>query len=1231
MRYDLRRQDLLAIGLDTTACTITTTLAPSVAMSRPHSAPSIHRAVQVAQDMLARRVSAGAGELLECIHAINPTGRSLGAADERRRYELKARLQSLLIRTFSDDLVVTPDAPGVVAIRHRYLGQDACHARIDELEDDARARVRWLLDTAEAADPAYAGNARPPAAQAVADADSLAQGRAALAEFDYETARAHFEAAALGQSGDPEAARELLELLVDHMALDDDALALEDQLVPRAAADVEVRALLAVAASRTGNAEAANRLLQGLTGPRVAEAWKALAEDAIRRQAYDDLERSIARLADADPTHPDLVRLRAEAQRLRSDARRPAEQELLQTAETGNASATEAAARALLARWPDSPVAGRLLSRIQGDQRAAEATRLLASARAALADGAIERATELGRRARSVGADTAELLDQIREADAAQRRARDDAEVAAVCARLAEEDPRPGLAALLALEPELRQRVRSHVELAMLEWLEQAQARNKGARPGALIDAVLAIAAAADALARGDDERALALLEPHGAMIADLPRANELQAEARRGIAARRRAAAASALEQARCALAGGDLELCERLCDQADCRDLDPAQRPELDHVRREVRGRRELTRCLALVDRLVASGDLVSARHELEVLLVAELVDVDHATALRRRLDDLRAELRRAWCVGFNDVDQRRDRRDLVGELLGRLPYTESTMPWLVTEGRELVVASAEGPHLFLGRISVDDGRVRDRRYLRAPEPFGELLSATVDGDALWVVGDTGRVLQVSLTTGEPVRWLSLTPFLRGLEKIERVFFIPGGSHLWLEVSPPGGAPSDRVIEIASWRLRRELPAARSFQPLVAGSSSGVIGMGLDGGAVRYTERGAVAEDIAACARMQVSAIVIDPDRELVVVGSQLDGTGEIELSRIKAGRTIYRRTLTDSSSDMAHCCASARGPGLLVVCHHFDRGDAELAVFRSTDPELTPVYAVAAASDVILAQDADATQVVGIWDSSRGVEIARLGPQPPAFGDAIGLHARWFAPLLASPFLCGSGGASAGDTELISVANRAANRDDWHEVRSLLENVPHDRIAPRWLAHHCHLLGIAWLRTGAEPARARELWQLGRSHDQGDGRYFTCRLDVCLDLVEPLPDPLPDEWWSSGASFVRQLRGAIATADRLLAAGEPEAALEAMRRRVVTGNHELQSAVRLAAAWLAITPSGTDDCFDKAIALARFVALAARPTIDLPIEGAWSRDQLTSVAARAEQWLATWHERR
>jgi hypothetical protein len=148
-------------------------------------------------------------------------------------------------------------------------------------------------------------------------------------------------------------------------------------------------------------------------------------------------EHSVARLTEADPTHPDLVRFREQAQRLRADARRPAELELAQLAEAGDDEATEARARALLARWPDSRIAGRILGGIQDRRRAGEAERLLASARSALSSGDTVLATELCRQARSVGADPADLLDRIREVEATRERTRQDAEVAAVCGQLA--------------------------------------------------------------------------------------------------------------------------------------------------------------------------------------------------------------------------------------------------------------------------------------------------------------------------------------------------------------------------------------------------------------------------------------------------------------------------------------------------------------------------------------------------------------------------------------------------------------------------------------------------------------------------------------------------------------------------------------------------------------------------------------------------------------------------
>jgi len=203
-----------------------------------------------------------------------------------------------------------------------------------------------------------------------------------MAEYDYEAARAHFDEAMASTGGSQPAAHALLELLVEHLALDGVALSLEPQLSQTAAADPEVRALLALAAARTDDASAALRFLKGLSGARAADTWEALSRAAVERGAADEVDRFLDRLADCHPTRPDLHRQREEATRLRSEECRPAEEELRHVIDSGDEAAIESAARAVLARWPESAVAGQALARVKERRRRAEADRLLAMATA---------------------------------------------------------------------------------------------------------------------------------------------------------------------------------------------------------------------------------------------------------------------------------------------------------------------------------------------------------------------------------------------------------------------------------------------------------------------------------------------------------------------------------------------------------------------------------------------------------------------------------------------------------------------------------------------------------------------------------------------------------------------------------------------------------------------------------------------------------------------------------
>jgi hypothetical protein len=326
-----------------------------------------------------------------------------------------------------------------------------------------------------------------------------------------------------------------------------------------------------------------------------------------------------------------------------------------------------------------------------------------------------------------------------------------------------------------------------------------------------------------------------------------------------------------------------------------------------------------------------------------------------------------------------------------------------------------------------------------------------------------------------------------------------------------------------------------------------------------------------------------------------------------------------------LPDSVHELVNHAASSRASGVVAIYHLLADRDARLVVLRTSDARLTPEYSVPAPRSIVLAQDVEANHLVALWNSVRGVELTTITATPPALG-ASAHDELWRIPVVADYFSCAPHRRDDDGAGLLHDADAAARRGDWATVRATLEPTPVDQVAPTWVAHHCHLLGLAWLRTGEPPERVHALWETGRSHEDTSRPILRCHLDLCVDLVAPLPTPLPADWWGSEAPLLRQLRGAVATADDHMAAGDPRAALQALRRRAVTQASELQSQARLAAAWLAVDAGPRYAMFDKAIALARFVALAAREhAIDLPIAAAWSRDRLAALADQAQHWLA------
>ncbi len=529
------------------------------------------RSVQAdAEDVLHRRKRLRAPELVALIHEVNPSGRELPDDVRASRYALKSRLQSVLIRDFGDELELTaePMEAHTVALRYRPQDRDACHAVLDELDPDARAWVRLRLDLGERGGEEVAAP-RLPGPVAKGAKDSLELGRRALEEYDFDAARAAFEDAFEASRGDGPAALALLELLVDQLASYGDALALAERISPEAARIPGVRERLATAAAHQGDVALTLRWLEGAVPSTTAETLVVLARQVLAQGELDRAAELVAKARAADFVCGSALTLEDELSRRRATARAPMEAELERLHALGDDAVTEAQARKLLASFPDSPIAGRMLRAIEARRARAEAKRLCQRGEEAFAAGNFILAAQLFRQAEALGESSASdrLSAALSADDDASRRRRIDKVVQGLRANLGVDS----LEAWVQLPPADREQVRAILKRPELEWAERADSA-----------AAVALAGASALPVDIDFERVLRLLEPHARTLARLPEALQLMERARAAREHMIRRTVESLLSQATGALDAGrpeDVVSALRECRRAVSRSGDPAR----------------------------------------------------------------------------------------------------------------------------------------------------------------------------------------------------------------------------------------------------------------------------------------------------------------------------------------------------------------------------------------------------------------------------------------------------------------------------------------------------------------------------------------------------------------------------------------------------------------------------------------------------------------------------
>lgn len=1231
-------------------------------------------------------------ELIRLIRRVNPTDRGLHPEEEARRYDQKTALQGLLIERHRGDLEVVGEGENLALLRHVPSGQDACHARISDLEEDTRRWVRRQVDEQECpfvppADDAKEvehddGHTDREVSRAhegpdqLSPAEQVRLGQEALAQYDFPAARRHFESALARPRGARLAALALLDLLVNNLAADHDALALETELPSEVAREPAAREALGLAAARLGEVDHALELVQGLDGEGAAEVYLTLARGAITVSDTERAPRWIELARECDANNRGIHTVEKDLAALQARMWQPMEEQILGARANGDDGEAARLARQLLERWPHSKTARDVLQQVREARRQAGLDALLQRADAALEARQHDEAARLYEEALERGAADDRAAEWLELARRRQQEAAEQELVETVSAAMRRE-VRSGLVAYARLEHRLRERVQARVDLPHLAWVDE-MAPSVSPRQAAAAALVLEQTSRLDVATSAD--QIIEVLTPHEQELGGVPAADELLRAARDRALADRRKAAMACVEQAESALGAGEPERAMALWKsselgvlEADAAERAGEVRSRIDRALDEGAAATELRRLLDRLD-LFAARDLARRRRDASV-------GKQRAT-WEERLEHVQRQIRLRWC--FRTFERPGEAALDAVDLRGR---SGSTADWVLAGTDLVALVSVEGCWVFIQLLAMSSGRVERAAMLRTPEPLGTPGFWMVNQGHIWISGPTGWMIQLATESLEIVRWDSPRRFLPREAAEGELKLILGGRYAWLV----GVSSETTIVDLERWQRAGTMPCIPQVTKLSCGGE--VMGFRQVGDEPAHpcTERGAPLRTARIRHDMGLNAATVNPAGDGYVV-VYVPATGvAVRLGVLSsAGELKFSVPLPELSPRKQHVLAACRRRRLVFVLGTTPVPSRELIAYRVGPRDLEQVYSTLVPTDTILAHDRDGERVVAVAAGGLGLEVVPLGEAPPAFrwsscgegltplpqfdaaylrcGGAMFQSSRRSRELAAelrvlSPAEAesrvdrfreehtGAPGAlkdlyqaqvMSGEVSRCGAEWRWRPDPDfplarachcqalavqgmWGEARRLLRELRSHDFDDQVGEHLQHLLGLAEY-LGGDVDAAASAWRAGKAHNGG------CQLDPYLDLLGVLHDHNPALDTAAEDPSARQVTAAIVAADAALEAGDAAGATAHVDHPLVWCFRERQGLARLAEAFLRLGPEAPADLWRMAIVLATYIQ-RHRPAYGtanlvphevLIPDNTWVKERLDGLADAASEWL-------
>lgn len=309
-------------------------------------------------------------DIITLIKKVNPTKLGLQELDRQRGYQLKSKLQNLLLEHYgaSFNLIPHPASPNIILIKHRALPSiDACHANLNALSAEVIGRVETEAPSLPEREDPKRNRHKAAAAMrpVVSPKDALKKAKALLEEYDYAEAEEVLAGMQVQGSAEVPVLARGAELLLHEMGAYRRCINLLLNQSKTVLKDRVIRELLAVAYFRNGAVPEARAIFEELYPAELGvEALRAFAEIAFK-DGNLGTALELTNIAKGRPgLHLGLDQLRKEIETAMSEQAEP----VVRKAEEALQSAAYEEARRLagdaLDLYPNCPKARAVLSAV---------------------------------------------------------------------------------------------------------------------------------------------------------------------------------------------------------------------------------------------------------------------------------------------------------------------------------------------------------------------------------------------------------------------------------------------------------------------------------------------------------------------------------------------------------------------------------------------------------------------------------------------------------------------------------------------------------------------------------------------------------------------------------------------------------------------------------------------------------------------------------------------------